>query len=210
MKIYRISKLVCFVIGAALLPVFKDFFIENLRWFIGGLMVLYGTLGIFETALKKEKPIYRGEGFLFFCLELLMGATVLIFIEEFSTVCVIWAAWSIFRESLEIKEIIDGAFHPALAVISAIESLAVIVLSVMLIDEPGHHHAMIHTYLLCVELVLAVLIPIINRMILKKRGKEHGTETEAIAESADTPEQPAAVETIEEAAPKEEETVVTE
>ena len=93
MKTFKISKLVCFVIGAVLLLVFKDFFVENLKWFIGGLMILYGALGFTEIALKKTGMFYKSESFLFNSLEIVIGATILIFIEEFPTVCIVWAAW---------------------------------------------------------------------------------------------------------------------
>lgn len=184
MKIFRISKLVCFVAGSVLLFVFKDFFVDNLRWFIGGLMVLYGALGVFDLILEKVKPIYDGNGFLFYFIEILMGSTILIFVEEFSTVCIIWAVWSIFRESVELKEILDEELHTALAVLSAIESVAVIVLSIMLIAEPGTHHALIHTYLLCVELVLVSSIPIFNHYVLKKHAKGGKAHEEAVEEPA--------------------------
>lgn len=163
----------CFVIGAALIFVFKDFFVDNLRWFIGGLIVLYGSLGIVGDILEKVKPIYDGNGFTFFIVEILIGLTMLIFVKEYSTVCIIWAVWSILRESVELKEIISGELHPLFAVVSGIESIAVIVLSIMLITEPGHHHAVIHTYLLCVELILASAIPVLSHYVLKKRGGEH-------------------------------------
>ena len=188
MKIFRISKLVCFVAGSVLLFVFKDFFVDNLRWFIGGLMVLYGALGVFNLILEKAKPIYDGNGFLFYFIEILMGSTILILIKEFSTVCIIWAVWSIFRESVELKEILDGELHTALAVLSAIESVAVIVLSIMLITEPGTHHALIHTYLLCVELVLVSSIPIFNHYVLKKH-KNGGNEHEETIEEPAAPEE---------------------
>lgn len=214
MKTFRISKLVCFVIGAASLLVFKDFFVENLKWFIGGLMVLYGALGFTEIALKKTGLFYKSESFLFNSLEIVIGATILIFIEEFPTVCIVWAAWSIFRESIEIKEILDGELHPVLAVISAIESIVVIVFSVMLIDDPGHHHALIHTYLLCAELVLAGLIPVVNGAIFKEHGEHNKEETpvevKAIGENADTTEPPATENAVKEDATQEKETVVTE
>lgn len=210
MKTFKISKLVCFVIGAVLLLVFKDFFVENLKWFIGGLMILYGALGFTEIALKKTGMFYKSESFLFNSLEIVIGATILIFIEEFPTVCIVWAAWSIFRESIEIKEIIDGELHPVLAVISAIESIVVIVFSVMLIDDPGHHHALIHTYLLCAELVLAGLIPIINETILKKRGKKRVDEAEADVTEAAASELLTTEKASEEAEPQEDKTAVTE
>ena len=91
--------------------------------------------------------------------------TTLCFIEEYATVCVIWAVWSILRESIELQEIVEGELHPVLGVVSGLESVAVIVLSVMLMIEPGEHHAMIHSYLLCVELVLSAVIPLLNARI---------------------------------------------
>ncbi|MBO4212882.1 MAG: hypothetical protein J5894_02090, partial [Clostridia bacterium] len=65
MKAFRISKLVCFLIGAVLVFLFRVFFVENLRWFIGGLIVLYGVLGILALALEKKKTIYKEHEFLF-------------------------------------------------------------------------------------------------------------------------------------------------
>ena len=173
MKTFRLSRLICFVVCAVLLLVFNEFFLHNLRWFIGGLIVLYGSLGILALLLAKVKPIYEGQGFLFFAVEILLGLVTLCFIKDYATVCVIWAVWSIIRESVELEEIVARELHPVLAVISGLESVAVVVLSVMLLMEPGEHHAMIHSYLLVVELILASLIPIINhRLMPEKKGRE--------------------------------------
>ena len=173
MKAFRISKLVCFLIGAVLVFIFSLFFVENLRWFIGGLIVLYGVLGILALALEKKKPIYEEHEFLFSAIEILIGLTLIVFIKEYSTICVVWAVWSILRESLELEEIVAGELHPVLAVISGIESIAVIVLSITLMMEPGENHAMIHTYFLCVELILNSAIPILNHKLPGKHQKVH-------------------------------------
>lgn len=176
MKAFRLTLLICFVIAAILLLVFNEFFLHNLRWFIGGLIVLYGSLGILALALEKVKPILEGHGFLFYAVEILLGLTTLCFITEYSTVCVIWAVWSVLRESVELQEIVEGELHPTLAVVSGIESVAVIVLSVMLMIEPGEHHAMIHSYLLCVELVLTAVIPLINSRLKPEAKRPEKTE----------------------------------
>ena len=176
MKTFRLSRLIGFVIAAILLLVFNEFFLHHLRWFIGGLIVLYGSLGILALALEKVKPIVEGHGFLFYAVEILLGLTTLCFIEEFATVCVIWAVWSILRESVELQEIVEGELHPILAVVSGLESVAVIVLSVMLMIEPGEHHAMIHSYLLVVELILTAVIPLLNARM--KPENEHGESAE--------------------------------
>ena len=173
MKTFRLSRLICFVVCAVLLLVFNEFFLHNLRWFIGGLIVLYGSLGILALLLAKVKPIYEGQGFLFFSVEILLGLVTLCFIKDYATVCIIWAVWSIIRESVELEEIVARELHPVLAVVSGLESVAVVVLSVMLMMEPGEHHAMIHSYLLVVELILAGLIPVINhRLMPEKKGRE--------------------------------------
>ena len=170
MKAFRIARLICFVVGAALILIFREFFVQNLRWFIGGLIVLYGTLGITALVLEKVKPLYDGHGFLFYTVEILIGLTLLIFIEEYATVCVVWAVWSILRESIELREIVTRELRPVLAVVSGVESVAVIVLSIMLMMEPNMSHAMIHTYFLCIELVLTSSVPLFNR-----RGKHTKT-----------------------------------
>ena len=60
-----------------------------------------------------------------------------------------------------------------MAIVSGLESVAVIVLSVMLMIEPGEHHAMIHSYLLVAELILSGLIPVLNhRLKPEKEGRE--------------------------------------
>ena len=173
MKTFRLSRLICFVVCAVLLLIFNELFLHNLRWFIGGLIVLYGSLGILALLLAKVKPIYEGQGFLFFAVEILLGLITLCFIKEYATVCVIWAVWSIIRESIELEEIVARELHPVPAIVSGLESVAVVVLSVMLMIEPGEHHAMIHSYLLVVDLILASLIPIINhRLMPEKKGRE--------------------------------------
>ncbi len=176
MKTFRISKLIGFLIGAVLVFLYRVFFVENLRWFIGGLVVLYGVLGILALALEKKKPIYEEHEFLFAAVEILIGLTLLAFIKEYATVCVVWAVWSILRESIELKEIVSGELHPVLAVISGLESIAVIVLSITLMMEPGEHHAMIHTYFLCLELTLSAIVPILNEKLPGKHHEEHKGE----------------------------------
>ena len=171
MKIFKYIKLVFYVIGAILLFIFREFFVENLRWFIGGLMMLYGSVAILEIALEKVKPIYDGHGFLFNLIEAMLGLVILILIEEYATVCIIWAVWSIFRESIELREILARKLHTVLAIISFLESIAVIVLSILLMMSPGEHHALIHSYLLCIELILTASIPILNSFMFKKNDK---------------------------------------
>lgn len=169
MKIFKYCKLGLFFIGMIFLLAFLDFFINHLRFFIGTLMVIYGSLEIIELAIEKVKPIYNGNGFIFGLLELLIGLVVIIFISNDHSILVIWAMWSIFRETIEIKIIINGKLHSVLAIISSVESIVVILLSLLLLIEPNIEHAIIHSYLLCAELILAGSIPVLNEFMLDNK-----------------------------------------
>ena len=83
-----------------------------------------------------------------------------------------WATWSIVRESFEIKELVTEIKSWTLTFLSGAESIAVIVFSVMLILEPGEHHAMIHIYLLLLELLLTPLIPLLDEILLERKHKK--------------------------------------
>ena len=104
-------------------------------------------------------------------MELILGLTTLIMPLEYSAVCIIWATWSIVRESHEIKELVTEIVSVPLTIISGLESIAVIVLSIMLIAEPTHHHAMIHIYLLLAELILTPLVPMLDEYFESKKHK---------------------------------------
>ena len=55
---------------------------------------------------------------------------------------------------------------------AGVESLVIIVFSVMLIFEPTEHHAMIHLYLLLAELIVAPLTPLVDESITKYKLKK--------------------------------------
>ena len=52
-------------------------------------------------------------------------------------------------------------------ILSGVESIVIIVFSILLLIEPGHHHAMIHLYLLMAELVIAPLTPLLDELLTK-------------------------------------------
>ena len=95
---------------------------------------------------------------------------VLLFVNfSYESVCVIWATWSILRESYEIKEIACELKNIVPKVISGVESIVVIVFSILLLIEPGHHHALIHLYLLLAELLITPLTPLLDELLTNKK-----------------------------------------
>ena len=174
---YLIVKLAIFVVLAVLVFIFREQLVEHLKYFIGGLILLYGVEEILFEVIFHGKNFWKCEKTYLGLVELILGITLFFFPldataeEVVKMTCVIWAAWSIIREAFEIRELIVEIKSVILTIISGIESVAAIVLSVMLLLEPGEHHAMIHLYLLLAELVLTPLVPLLDEVIEERKNK---------------------------------------
>ena len=169
---YYAIKTAIFTVLAVLVLIFREKFVEHLPIFIGVLMVLYGVEGVvLELIFHRHHFFNEGKTYLGF-IELLFGIVLLCAKFQFEYVCIIWATWTIVRESYEIREVIVEIKSIAPKLLSGIESAVVIVLSISLLLEPGEHHAMIHTYLLAVELILSPLCVLMDELILQYKEKK--------------------------------------
>ncbi|MBQ7249942.1 MAG: hypothetical protein IJS37_01135, partial [Bacilli bacterium] len=104
-------------------------------------------------------------------VEFIFGIVLIAAPLPFDHVCVIWATWSIIRESYEIKEIVTDFKTVTPRVLSGVESIIVIVFSVLLILNPMEHHAAIHMGLLVAELILSPLVVLIDEFLLSRKVK---------------------------------------
>lgn len=169
---YYAIKTAIFAVLAVLVLVFKDAFVEHLKTFIGALMVLYGVEGVLVDLLFHREHFFdEGKTYLGF-IELLFGIVLLCASLKFEYVCIIWATWTIVRESYEIREVIVEIKSIVPKLLSGTESLAVIILSVMLLLNPNEIHALIHVYLLAVELILSPLCVLLDELILGYKEKK--------------------------------------
>ena len=169
---YYIIKLIMFAILAVCVFVFRYTFANQLRHFIALLMLIYGVEEIiFELIHAKKKFLYCSKVYLGF-VEIIVAITIMIAIPSssisFETICVVWAVWSILREAYEIKEIVIDLKSIAPRIISGVESLIMIGLSISLVLHPTLEHVMIHIYFLTVELLLSPLIPLMDELIIRK------------------------------------------
>ena len=168
---YLIIKFAIFTTLAILVFVFREKLVENLQPFIGSLMIFYGLEGIlYEVLCHRLHFIHSSKSYLGL-IELIFGTVLLIAPLEYSFVCIIWATWSIVRESYELKEVVSDIKTIPPKILSGAESIAVIVLSVMLILEPTEHHALIHMYLLVVELVFNPFTVLLDELLIRLKEK---------------------------------------
>lgn len=168
---YNYIKLAIYFTLAVLILVFKDPLIEHLKYFIGGLMIMYALEEVlFELIFSRHHFFHQNKVYLGF-IELLLGLLLVIVNISYEGTCIIWATWSLLRETHEVEEILSELQTLPAKILSGVESLVIIVFSVMLIIEPTEHHAMIHLYLLLVELIVAPLTPLVDETIIKAKLK---------------------------------------
>ena len=169
---YNLIKLGVYVVLAVLIFIFREQLVEHLKYFIGGLMILYAVEEILFIIIHHVHHILHEDKVYLGFIELLLGIVLMCVNLSYESVCIIWATWSILRESYEIKEIACELKHIVPKIVSGVESLVIIIFSILLIIEPGEHHAMIHLYLLLAELVIAPLTPLLDELLMKKKKKE--------------------------------------
>lgn len=182
MKKYIIIKSAIYIIAAILILIFNEKLVQNLKYLISGALLMFGIFDAFYGFVDEEK-FYQSHNLYFGLLEIFLGIVMLIkldTIDNYQTICVVWAVWSIFRETFEIKELVERfknkIFIPS--IISLSESIVVIVLSTIMLIEPEAKHVVLHTYLLVIEFVISSIIPISNFIFDKKHKntvKKHGS-----------------------------------
>lgn len=162
-KKYDLVKTFVFVVFGILVFIFKDQVIQNegkyIHIFVGSVIIFYGVESILSVLIKrkiKTSPVKILSGAIF----VLLGAAVLFTKGReygLQITCVVWAVWAIMREAEEIYEKVICQFDNVIvAIINFAESVAVIVLSLMLLLSPTLHHVRVHIILLGIELILEV------------------------------------------------------
>ena len=165
MKYFRFIKLTVYLTIGVLLGVFHVFMVEHLKYTLSIIILLYGLEALSFAIYYHRKKCYLEHRFYWGLVEVLLGIVTLTSIEDFNTVCIVWAIWAILRESWEIKEAVSNFSNLIPSLIELVTGLVNIVFSVLLIIHPGEHHATIHLFLLIVELAIASILPIINHYV---------------------------------------------
>lgn len=171
MKVYNFIKLLIFVAFSALLIVFRNELVENLNYFIGSLVFAYGLETSLMLLITTKKNCVKSIKFSFALFEMILGLTILFAVTNFEYVCVMWAVWSLLRQSLDIHEVLKREVKGAVAVVYLIQSVVSIVFSILLILTPTKHHAINHIYLLIAELLVISLPPVIDEILLRIKKK---------------------------------------
>ena len=137
-----------------------------LNGIVGVVIAFYGIEGILYPILTKQ--VKKERIMLMSGIINLFVAGIMIFLlenhpDELHVTCILWSLWSIMRESEEIFEKCFDHWkkHPITSLINLVESIVVIVFSILLIiarnQEELLEHTFAHVVLLGVELIIEVL-----------------------------------------------------
>ena len=173
---YHFIKLIVYLIIGVSVIVFRETLIDYLKYLIGGLLILYSAEEITFDVIFFREHIFHREKIYLGIVEFILGVVLLAFDHEFTSCCIVWATWSIVRESYEIKDIMCELKALGSRIISGVESLVIIGFSISLILHPTEHHAMIHMYLILLELVCTPLVYLNEELLMRK--KEHKENNE--------------------------------
>lgn len=171
MKLWRYIKTGLYLTLSVLIVIFFDALLDNVRYVVGPLMILYGVESI-AVHLALCKKFSEENNFFWGIFEVMLGV-ILIFSKEISygSACIIWAIWTIFRETKELEEIFKLINKKIPVFVNLIESVLAIVFSITMVFEPVRHHVTIHAVFLIVELVTTVILPYFNEFYVKRREK---------------------------------------
>lgn len=185
---WKTIKLIVYLIAGCLIMAFSEQVMEYVVILVGAVMTVYAI----ETIIVSiyEKAVLHEENELFEGLILILLAIVLLFTDNnnLEKVCVIWAIWSILRETEEIKECLHDNFHKnppkftkVFHYIHCVESAIVIILSLVMLLSPTEKTAHTHIILLGLELILEVAFPLMNTIAEKicRRTEHKNTEKTA-------------------------------
>ena len=202
-KIYKITKLIVFVVLGIVILVFSKQIMNDegaaINYIVGSIIALYGLEGvllpIFTHKIRAEKIEMLNGG-----INILIAVIMIFLLKDnpykLRIVCVLWSLWSIMREGVEIfdKGFVGIKNHPVTSAINIAESIIVIIFSVMLIcAKDAHeleHHAHAHVILLGIELIIEVIWVYVGeaeartlRRLRRRRTMEEKAELEQSEES---------------------------
>lgn len=194
-KVYKLSKLIIFVVLGLLILIFNNSIMKNdgaiINGIVGCVIAIYGIEGIvlpIATKKVKQEKVEMLNG----AINLLIAIIMIFLLEnhpnELFAVCILWSVWSIMREGVEVfdKGFVGIKNHPLTSVINIAESIVVIVFSIELICAKNTHelmhHAHTHVILLGIELIIEVIWVYVGeaeaRLLRRIRRRRHQEDLE--------------------------------
>ena len=169
MKYLKLGYASLLIILGILVAIFFDPFFNYIQYTISAIIILYGVVASLFCVLENQKLFYRHYQFYWGLIEIALGFILIFVIKEKSHVFIMWGIWSIVNELTEIKELIHRVKNRLPVILTTIESIVNIIISIGLIIEPTEAKALVHVYFLIVELIFSGLLEHADHIIIHVR-----------------------------------------
>ena len=167
MKPSKIIRAAAYVAAGLAIIILHKALVAYAGYVVGCIVVLYALEELIRCALNKS--LFKEDGSLFEdIVEIIIGVLLILTASDIIKVCLIWGVWSIIRESREMTGAIRRILKRRPGIINVAESVVVIVMSAMMILEPGEHHATVHMFLLGIELILEIVFEAVEFIYERK------------------------------------------
>lgn len=161
MRKYRIIKFVTYFVFAVLVFILRHQLVQELHYLVGSLLLVYGLEELLYNLIFEKKESLGNISFYFGCMEIVLGIVTLFFVRSYEHNCILWASWSILKEAFEIPIAINSK-QLLVKLTYFVQSGFAIVFSLFMLVSPNYKHAMVHAFLLIIELILKSIVPLIN------------------------------------------------
>lgn len=179
MKKWQFSKAILYLVAAVLIFIFNKSITRYAGIVVGTVVSIYAFEELIFAAARKQ---FFSDTFHLFdgIAQILISALLFIVSTDIMKVCLVWGVWSILRESKELAEAVKSIIMKKIGFINVAESVAVIILSFVMILEPSETHANLHVILLGVELITVVLFYFMEIIRDKKIADKSSNEKEEL------------------------------
>ncbi len=151
MKTFNLFKSILYCVFGIFVLIFNKLCLEHIPLVISIVMMLNAIDDI--IAWSKRGIIKEGSKFFSALVLIILAIILIINHNEFERCLIIFAVWMILKEGTEITNCIQRIVKQKPALLDLLESIFIIVMSVLLITNPNEHHAYIHVFILGLELI---------------------------------------------------------
>ena len=169
MKTLKLGHASILVILGILVAIFFSPFFTYIKYTLSAIIIYYGVVASLFSVIEHKKDFYKHYEFFWGIIEIVIGLVIIFAIQEKEIIYVMWGSWSIANELTEIKELINRVKERLPVILTTIESIVNIILSILLIIHREDHEALIHVYLLIVELIFSGLLEYADHIIIHVR-----------------------------------------
>lgn len=163
-KKWFIPKAVLYIAVAIVILILHEEVMPYVGYLVGGVVLAYALEELIFAWIERDFKTFSEA-----VVQLILAGLLFATSHNLVSVCTIWGVWSIIREVREMTGALQELRKDRSGIVNIIESVVVIVLSVMMIVAPTYHHAHTHVILLAIELILEIVFPVVSILLAKRK-----------------------------------------